>query len=185
MAEDGERPEDGFDAALVELTDRSRRQGAAEQRRRHHWLVQQAGEEGTFLGTLLDLGEAGRRVSLGLVSGRRLQGTVVAIGSDFVVLLSARLRFVVPLAALAMVHDEPGARGSLGDRALPDDRCLADALVDLAPPGSTVQVQAGGDHHVVGTVTSVGRDLVVVRNSDGTHSYLAVPALISLALETP
>lgn len=184
MAADGPGAGDDIDSALVELTDRSRRQAAVTERRRHHWLTQRAREEGTFPGALVDLSEANRNVTLALRSGRTIKGRLTSIGEDFVV-VSAGHHHVVPLRALVAVRDEPGTRGSIGDRAVPDERSMADALVDLVPIGSTLAAQLEGGHDVTGTAESVGRDLIVVRNDDGVSTYVAVARLTCLNVAGP
>ena len=74
---------------FAELVDRAQVEGAAQARSRERWLRQQAEEGAELAGTLVDMAERGDVVGIRTVAGRRHQGTLAAVATDFVVVRSA------------------------------------------------------------------------------------------------
>ena len=71
-------------AALTRFIGEGAVEHAARSRSRTRWQHQLAVEEGTWPGLLCDLAETGATTVIDTHLGRRLQGVIVAVGSDFV-----------------------------------------------------------------------------------------------------
>ena len=154
------------DAALRVLLDEERGRAAAAERARTRHLREQAGEEGTLVGTLLDLSEQGSVVTLRVSGGRRHQGVIAGVGADYCALRTpAGPPVYVALAAIGTVRPAPGASGGdLGRRERGADRTLAEALGRLAPERPRVALQLAADADPVrGELRTVGRDVAEVR----------------------
>jgi hypothetical protein len=161
----------------------ARARDAVDARVRERWLRRQAEEEATFAGLLLDLAERAVTIVVTTTANRRHPGTVEAVGTDFVALLTAGGRTaIVALRAVAAVS--PIGPGDAGLRALAsgDDRAsrsvtvgLVEVLAHAAGNVPRVQVHAG-TATVVGELRSVGADLLSV-HTDGDP-----PATVYLSL---
>lgn len=165
-------------AGLLRTVAADRVQDAAEARRRTHWLVRQAEEDGTFLGVLADLAERGEPVVCTTRSGRRHAGRLHALGADFVAVRNGGGSTVlVALASVANVRSQPGSPTVTGDRVVNFDRRLIELLAELAGERPDV-VMATGNAEVRGELRAVGRDLATVR-VDGqppATTYVALAA---------
>jgi hypothetical protein len=160
----------------------SRVDEAARQRSRERWLRQQAEEEATLAGVLLDLAE--RRVPVVVLTraGRRHNGLVRAIGADFCALRTATgADVVVALAALGAVRTQPRVEVSIGDRPAQVDLLLSEVLMGLAATRERVLiVTMDGADAVSGELRSVGHDVVTVR-ADGDQPAAAYIPLAAIA----
>lgn len=154
------------DAALRRLVEDERARYAATDRGVTRRLREQAAEESTIAGTLLDLAEAGVGVGVRTTSGRLHQGVVRGVGGDFCALRLGSGRWLyVAAEAVASVRVEAGVGdGDPGTRHDVLDRRLEEVLALLAPERPRVMVWSGTDPDpVVGELRAVGIDLVTVR----------------------
>ncbi len=171
-----------LDAALGRLTDETRADEAARVRSREHWLRRQADEDASLTGVLVDLAERGDRVVLSTVARRRHRGWLLAVGDDFcLVRAETGTEVLVSHRGLATVRAEPGGRSPRGDRAVVTASTLVDQLVALGADRPRVLVAPlVADDAVVGTLVSVGHDVLAVRLDGAERSVVYVP-LDSLA----
>ena len=87
---------------------------AAASRAREQSLRQQAGEEATLAGVLLDLAERGGAVVVDVAGGRRQRATVRAVAEDFCALRTDQGEVLVAyagIAAVAALETDDGGRG--------------------------------------------------------------------------
>ena len=170
------------DAALRALLDDERARAAAAERARTRRLREQASEEGTLAGTLLDLVEQEAPVAVRADAGRLLQGVVVGVGADYCAmrLASGRAAYVA-LSAIGTVRPSPGSGpGDLGSQRGGEDRTLVEVLGRLAPERPRVALRLAGDPDpVTGELRSVGLDVAEVRldGPDRARCYVALPAV--------
>lgn len=158
-------------------------EAAAAARARERWLRQQASEDATLAGSLIELCEAGSPVMLSTASAR-LQGHVVAVGADCCLLVAAgagpclvrldRLSTVVPTPD----DDRPTPRGA---RPATLSLSFFDILATLAADRSPVTVTLAGGNRVTGELLGVGADHLQLRSGD-TSRRLTLVALASLEL---
>lgn len=179
---DQEAPEDPYeelaDAALQAVIDRQRRVDAAGERRREYWLTRQAAEEGTLGGILVDLGERGDPVALSTAARRTVHGRVTTVGTDFVGLVGRSGEVVlVPLDAVTTVRIDPGRRPTLGDRSVAAEGLLAVRLQVLTAERPRVVLHTWSGEAINGDLVGAGRDLVVIRGTASTRSYVPVDAI--------
>jgi hypothetical protein len=180
---------DGMAARLDRWVAEARVEDAARRRSSERWLRQQAEEEATFAGVLIDLGERGAHVAVHTSSGRVHRGRISVVGLDF-------MRVEVPMAGDVLValkvissvrtdRDEPVVTG---DRASSSRLALAEMITGLAAERDrALFVPLDGRGPVCGTVRSVGQDLVVVRLDGGgdSHAGIAYLALSSIGEVVP
>jgi hypothetical protein len=156
---------------------------AAAARARERWLRQQAGEEATLVGVLLDLAERGSTVVVESAGGRRHRATVTAVAEDFCALRTEQgtdsLVAYAGISAVALLDDVAPA----GDRPRALDMTLAEALGVVAAERPRVLVTGRDGSGRAGELTSVGRDVIVLR-TDGMprHVYLPVAAIAEVAI---
>jgi hypothetical protein len=143
---------------------------AAGERVRERWLRQQAEEDASFAGVLLDLAERGLTVTVTGVSGRRHQGRVAALGADFVALRTETGRLtLLALDAVARVRLAPPARGVSGSSRDVGDRSrevtLGEVLAQAAGHRPRLSVHCGADH-LLGQLRAVGADVLSLAVDD-------------------
>lgn len=159
---------------------------AAVDRARQNWLHQQANESATMAGTLSDHAEAGRRVMASTLAGRRTNGTVTAIGIDFVAIREAGLgEVMIPLEQLAIIRAAPGESTAIGDRSPRFEVVMAHALAEISVDRPSVLVAAGNEA-VRGTLQSVGTDVlaVLVNGPHRSISHVALGAIDHIVILT-
>src|SRR5918994_1279250 len=150
--------------------------GAARRRSRERWLRQQAGEETSLRGLLVDLAERGTPVAVNMRGGRRHRGIVRAVGTDFVALASGAADVIVALAVVSSVRTRPGEVPPLGDRPVTTSLRLVEVLAELAAEREpALMTMSDGRDTVAGEVRSVGQDVVVVRTSGQSPAIAYVP----------
>lgn len=153
---------------------------AAAARARRHWLEVQARATATMAGVLLDLGERGQSVVLG-VDEVRLRGPIVGIGADFVVLdRGAGTAAVVPLPAVATVRAADDA-AVWGDRDVRLELTLASMLGPVADDRPAITAHTAGGP-VRGTLQSAGDDVMRIRLDGGATVWIAIGAVRHLIL---
>lgn len=174
---------DPVDRELRDLTDHQRATSAAETRRREHWLRLQAADEGSFGGVLVDLAEQDRLLAVSTLTGRTLRGVIGTIGADFVGLRSPTGESVlVPLHAFTAIRTEPGSASTVGDRAERVGASLAAVLHDLSGERPWVLVHTADGEAVAGELRGVGRDLVLLRSTNGDTTYVPLAAVADVVL---
>ena len=158
-----------------ELADESRAADAVRRRTQERWLRQQAAEEATLVGVLVDLAERGDVVSLRSASGRTHRGAVSYVGGDHVVVGDATW---VRLAAVVAVRFE-GDVGS-GDRAAVRGTRLVESLAELAPDRPTAVVVTFDGTAMRGELVGAGADVVTLV-LDGDRSQRCAVAVDAIA----
>ncbi len=172
------------DAELRRLTDDERRRSAVDARRDGHTLRQQAREEGSFRGVLLDLGERDLLVAVATATGRTIRGAIRSVGFDFVgIRSSSGEEALVPIASLTSVQAEPGSRPSVGDRRVALDATLDVTLAGLAPDRPRVSVHTLDGRTVTDHLDAVGRDVLALRAGPaGGTTYVPLHAVGDVTL---
>lgn len=149
---------------------------AAAARSRERWLRQQAQEEGTFAGVLLDLGERERAVVVHAVGNRRHRGAIRAVAGDFVVLGSERaLDVLISFDGIMSVRPDAQAPATVGDRTVALETTLGDVLVGLAGERPRVFVTTLDGTGLAGELRAVGRDVLTLRLDGEDRSLVYVP----------
>ena len=177
--------DDGFARALERWAADAVVDEAARQRARQRWLRTQAEEEASFVGTLLDLAERGRSVTLE-VGAHRVRGRIVGIGGDFVALRSERDQHVLlRTGVVEVVRAEPGAPAVTGDRTTVLEVGLAGVLGPLAAERPDVLVRTTSGAAVRGELRSAGVDVVHLRlpGDPPTPAWLPIDALAVVVLD--
>jgi hypothetical protein len=171
---------DAFLDDLARWTADTRIDEAARSRTRERWLRQQATEDARFAGVALDLAERGVAVAVGTTSARTLQGLIVAVARDFLVLRhDGGTATFLALPAVATIRPEAGhpAGDAASDRTSPVDTVLADVFTALAADRPRVRVVVeGGGEALAGELRAASGDVVTLR-LDGRR-----PATIYLQL---
>ncbi|MCB1003576.1 MAG: hypothetical protein KDB35_05260 [Acidimicrobiales bacterium] len=169
-----------LDALLARWRRTALADAAADQRRRQHWLERQDGADATFAGVLVELAERGRRVSLTTVSGQRLTGWLLAVGTDVVVLEDPTgTRSLVALRAVSAAGEvDPHGAGErlTGTAAATADTTLSEVLAELATERPEVSMSFGAQGaHLRGRLVSVGRDTAALRlDGAGGTAFVAL-----------
>jgi hypothetical protein len=169
---------EGIDRLLAELTAwgaEQRADDAARSRTVERSLRQQAAEEATFAGTLVDLAEGGGAVAVQVTGGRQYRGVAMGVGRDFVAIRSDGGRLtLIALDAIAAVRPAETRTPASGSRR-PGQRSMVQLLDLCAGDKPRVQVVAAGET-IVGELVGVGIDVLSVR-AEGDHTVVAyVPA---------
>lgn len=175
-----------------------RREDAAMARRRARWQ-REAGRHGLSLrGVLAGAadGTPADEVALALAGpGPALQGAIVALGDDHVLIAEATGgRAFVALRSIEAVrvagatldevvgaeaHEQPTGAGALASEL---GRHLATALEALAPLGAQVRTESG--RWVLGRLVAVGADVVVVEGDEGLEA-VSLPSVAVVRIEAP
>jgi hypothetical protein len=171
-----------------ELLDDARADDLASARSKERWLRRQATESATVAGTLLDLAERGAPVSIGVVGGRRHDGTVLAIGTDVVLLAERNDRVAIPVASIATFRPVPGAggRAATGDRPPAVDVGFVELLARVVDDQPDVAISLVTGEVVSGRLLAVGADVVSVRVAAGDDgvAYCSASAVSSVRLHS-
>lgn len=160
---------------------------AARSRTRARWLRIQSEESASFAGTLLDLAERSDPVVVD-AGGQQVQGPVVGIGGDFVVVrtpMGGRTADVlVRLDAVDVVRAAPGAVEVRGDRAVLLDVQLGSVLGPMAADRPIVVVRTVQGVSVRGELRTAGTDVirVLAEGDPPTPAWLRVEAVATLTL---
>lgn len=153
---------------------------AAAARARRHWLTVQAESTATVAGVLLDLGERGRSVQLG-VGDVQVRGRIVGLGADFVVIERADgTAVLVAVAAVGLIRSIDDV-AVWGDRDVRLDTTLAGIVGPIAAerPVVTATTDAGTVH---GALRSAGDDVLRIRLEGGGTTWVPTGALRLLVL---
>ncbi len=185
----GEPDDDSAQAALARWTAEAQVADAVARRRRAGWLARQAAADADLVGVATALGERGRPVLVGLVSGRRHRGRITVVGGDFIELATEQGPVWLALAALAWVRaptGDPIASGPAGRDRRTAARLrveLVGELAELAAERTRVAVFARvDDEPVVGELVTVGRDVLTVRDDGGGLIYVALASVAEVSV---
>jgi hypothetical protein len=177
---------DGFSERLERWAAEALVDAAARRRSRERWLRQQAEEETSLRGLLVDLAERGTPVAVHMHRGRRRRSIVRAVGADFVALAVGAAEVIVALAVVSSVRTRPGEVPPLGHRPVTTSLRLAEVLAGLAAEREHVLVtMSDAGDAVAGEVRSVGQDVLVVRTSSQppTTAYVPLDAVGDVVLQ--
>jgi hypothetical protein len=178
---DGASPLGGASRLLAELeawVAGASADAAVDDRRRARALAEQAAEEGTLVGVLVDLGERGSPVVVTTRGGRAHRGRVALVGRDLVVVvLEPRGVALVRTGAIGSVRTAPATTAVTGARTTHLEVGWVEALGVLAAERPRVQVGLAGGATAAGELRGVGADVVTLRlDGEGGRAYLPVGA---------
>ena len=159
-------------------------------------LEQQAAQESTITGVLLDLGERGLPVTVKTAGRHSCHGQIVAVGADFVLVCDNNNdQLLIPTAAIATISTSPAQRRVTGARLRPSvvlaetlhgpSVVLAETLHELAADQAQVEVVVA-DECVSGLLKMAGTDVIAVTvdqpRDDQVHvATAAIDHLVVLA----
>lgn len=150
----------GVHDPFAELADEAAAADAARERSRARSLRQQAAEEATLAGTLLDLAESGTDVALRSRSGRVHRGRITGVGDDVVAVGETWVRLAAVVAVrTAESRAAPAGRSDRGDV---HRVRFAEALAALAPDRRSILVVPITGEPVRGTLVAVGVNVLTV-----------------------
>ena len=151
---------------------------AAAARSRQRSLEQQAAQEASIAGVLLNLAERGRLVNIKTLTGQTCEGHLTSVGADFVFMHAhENQELLIPNRSIAVIKSSGTNCLSLGTRT-PSTVCLADTLEWLAADKAHVEVVVA-DETVRGRLQTSGTDLIAI--SVATKTDLSQRDLIHIA----
>lgn len=159
---------------FTELADEAAAADAAGERARTRWLRQQAAEEATLAGTLLDLAESGATAAVQTASGRVHRGHVSRVGADFVAVDDTWIRF----ASIVTIRPSGRHRDGGAPRAAVHATRFNEALGERAPERPSVVVGTATGEALRGTLVAVGVDvltLTLAPDGDARDGVCVVP----------
>lgn len=174
-----------LDAALTDFTDGTRRDEA---RRNRQTLADQAvvdGLSGTFRGTLVDLAEARRPLTILTRSGAHHRGVISTVGLDVVVVgdTTNPRRLLLAIDAIEGLRAPHLGRGrTTADVAGPH---LADVLDSVFDSGQRAAITTRGGNRLMGVVDHVGQDQLTLRlDGDSDALIIAISGIDEVAVES-
>ena len=156
---------------------------AAAARARQRSLEQQAAQESSIAGVLLDLAERGRPVTIKTAGGQVCHGQIVAAGADFVFVRDENEgELLIPTTAIATIGTAATDRPVTGARPL-SSVVLADTLDELVADQAHVAVSVGGEC-VSGLLQTAGADVIAVAVDEARRDriHIATAAIDHLAV---
>lgn len=181
-----ERALPDLSAALAHFVADATVDEAARSRSLERSLRQQASEDASFIGVLLDLAERGRPIVLSTGGGRRHRGVVRTVAMDFCIIRTdTGTDQLVSYRALGTIRPLPLEAETVGDRPATLDVDLTDALAYLSDDRPRVRIGLIGepDPHI-GELRTVGRDVITLR-MDGDPpptAYVQVALIAELTI---
>jgi hypothetical protein len=175
------------DDPYVRLTDEGRVADAIRERSEERELRQQQSEFATFAGTMRDLAEAAREVTVRSGSGRSYQGALVAVAIDHLAVRVGSGRTVhVAIDQVTAVQLDPTAVGGVagGEREAAQDRTLDEVLAASLEERPVVVLVTRGDGEAHrGQLVAVGEDVVTLRVDGAGARYVPTAALSEVVVE--
>jgi len=173
-----------IDERLHTFTDDARRADAIAARRRRNDRRVAASLSGTFAGTLTELAETNATVTILTRTGSNVRGQVVGLGPNLVVLATSdRSRTVLQFASIHGLR-EPGAGHDRTIDAITDGPDLAHILDEQAEGQGRLAFTLSSGHKVIGHISRVGIDQVVVTlDGDGESMTIPLPAIDQVVIE--
>ena len=134
--------------------------------------------ESRFVEILAGLAATGATVAVTTRSGRRIRGSIAAVGHDVIVVATAAQQITVRTGCVSSV-EQPDARVVGGDPGSVSDLHLVDVLCELADGETEVGVVAGDGARIDGVIESIGADVVVLRpvGRPAPVTYVALDSL--------
>jgi hypothetical protein len=164
---------------FVELSDEAVQQRAVRARTEARSRRDVAAAVATWTGTLRDLAESGRAVTVLAGSGRTHRGTIAAVGVDHVAIaLEPDGTALLRLDALRAVRPEAGADTppAMGDRPWAQDQHLWSWLERLSERDVRVGLVLDGTAEpVYGRLQAVGEDVLTLRLDGRDRGLVYVP----------
>ncbi len=194
---------DGLLNDLARWAAESRTVEEAAARSRESWLRQQAAEDTSLEGLLIGWAERRAWVRLTTVVGTVTQGTVAAVGQDFVLLRGNDDRagpgaraVLVRTSGIACIGSPPGqhdGRAGLARFETAPSRLLAPpidltgALAGLAAQRPRVRIAAGRNSWLVGELRWVGSDVACLRldGTSTTPAYVPLAGVVEVSILSP
>lgn len=172
----------------VELRDDEALRSAVTARGDERFLTRVSAESATFVGTLRDLAERRVGTSLLLAGDHTVQGTLVAVAVDHVVLVTdAHQRTHVRTEAIVAARAEPAVRVPVaqGHREPGDNLTLLERLARWEADRPVVAILVRGRVEPVrGRLIAVGEDVVSLDVADDRHpSYLPEHAIRAVMVD--
>lgn len=172
----------------VELTDDAVHAAALRERAQAQDRAAQAARLASWVGTLRDLAERRLPVVVSATSGRRHRGSLVGLAADHLALEAPDGRLVlIALDTIRLLRPEPGQRvgTAMGDRAVPVDRTLADALDRFAEARAPVTIVLRDVVEPIEAVPiAVGEDVVTLRVDHAGTAFAPLAAVAELIVTT-
>lgn len=172
----------------VELRDDEALRQAVEERGRERMMTRISAESATFVGTLRDLAERRAGATLLLVDDHTVQGTLLAVGVDHVVLATeARQHTYVRTDDISLARADQDVRVPVaqGNRPSSDPMSLLERLARWEPERPVLAVLVRGRRDPVrGRLTAVGEDVISLDVADDRHpSYLPAQAIHAIMVD--
>jgi hypothetical protein len=170
-----------LEAWVAELRNRE----AATSRSRTASLRRQAAEDGSFVGTLVELHEAARTIVVDTLAGNGHRGRLRLVGRDVCVMRTERGPHVVlTMTSIRSVRPSDAAPSSTGEIRPTSRVTLHQVLAALAEERPRVTVTAIGSAEALrGQLESVGRDVITLRlDGRGGIAYLPLTSLAELSV---
>lgn len=170
----------------VELVDDAAHDAALRERGEARGRDAHAARLASWVGTLRDLAERRLPVVLSVTGGRRHRGSLVGVATDHLALQAPDGRLVlIALDTVRLLRPEPGRRvgTAMGDREVPVDRTLADALDRFADACAPVTlVLRDVVEPLDGTPLAVGEDVLTLRTSSVGTAFVPLAAVAELII---
>lgn len=175
------------DDPYLRLTDEGRVAEAIRERGQERALRRRQSEFATFVGTMRDLAEAHREVTVHSGSGRSYQGALVAVAVDHLVVRVKSDRTVhLAIDQVTMVQLDPSSAVTVaaGERDAAQDRTLDEVLAAALGDRPTVVIVTRGDGEAHrGQLLAVGEDVVTLGVETGGARYVPSTALSEVVVE--
>jgi len=165
-------------AALTRFVGEGAVEFAARSRSRTRWQRQLAVEDGTWLGLLCELAETQTTMLIDTTLGRRLRGTITAVGHDFVTVApTIGGRVVVAIAAISAIQQASGHPASTGTGAPTNTvgPTLHELLTELAGDRPQLTWHLTDRTSVTGQLIGVARGFAQLRDTGTPPSTNYVP----------
>ena len=150
-------------AALCRFVGEGAVEQAAQTRSRLRWQQQLAIESGTWLGLLCDLAETGASVVIDTSLGRRVTGTMTAVGVDFVCVAAPTGVVALATAAIVAIQRADGRAAPSGRSGAPNAMTLPEFLTALAVDRPTVTWHLNDHNAMTGQLVGVSHGYAHLR----------------------
>ena len=173
-------------AALTRFVGEGAVEHAARVRSRIRWQSQLAVEEGTWVGLLCELAETQATTLIDTSIGRRLRGSITAVGSDFVTLTTTTGgQILLAIAAISAVQLSPGQSANTGRVPATDRTTLSELLGELAIDRPVLTWHLTDRTSTTGQLIGVGRGFAQLRlaGTPPPTSYVPIGDRTMVALD--
>lgn len=181
---DGAQPTP-LDAALTDFTDGTRREEARKARQTKADQAVVDGLSGTFRGTLIDLAESRRPLTILTRNAAHHRGVVSTVGVDVVVVGDATnpQQLLIAIDAIEGLRAPHLGRGRAGSNA--SGPHMADVIDSVFDNGQRATIITQGGNCLMGVVDHVGEDQVTLRlDGDNDTLVIAISKIDEVAVES-